>query len=131
MIGFSQVQFPRHPNLFPENELHHTDEIENRLAAQFVRFDSVTVWLPHLKRHPLKIGYKLLDRRFVNGVQGQGTESRQDVLRENALHAKNGTWLSIRPSLVILAAPLNALPKRDNGTDIHRSFKVFCCIHPE
>ena len=38
---------------------------------------------PHLKRRPLQIGYKLLHYRFINGVQGQGTESEKDVFGDS------------------------------------------------
>jgi integrase len=86
---------------------------------KLVRFDGVAVRFPHLKRRPLQIGYKLLHYLFINGVQGQGTESGKDVFGELTFHAQYGTWFPVRPSLVIPAAPFDTLPEGDNGFEVH------------
>jgi len=40
-------------------------------------------------------GYKLLHYRFIDGIQGQGTESGKDVFRELAFHAQHGTFVRL------------------------------------
>ena len=57
-IGVPQVQIPSQPNLLPENQLHHSDDVEDRLAAQFVRFYNVA-----LRRSIFAFGFPSLSGR--------------------------------------------------------------------
>jgi hypothetical protein len=74
----SQVQFPSHPDILSENQLYHSDDIGSTFGS------ACTFWWGRRSvssaKRPLQIGYKLLHYHFINGVQGQGTESEKDVV---------------------------------------------------